>query len=81
MDNDINYEGLSLGPGGHIKGKNAQSEGGSSPEEGGGGTLAMTFLSIFFQNRIFSVFVFNFPMTGERAREDKDGSGGKAAQT
>ena len=64
---------LSQGPGGHLKGKNDQSEGGGSPEEGGGETIVMVFtlyLCIFFQNRIFSVFVFNFPIKGERARED-----------
>ena len=72
---------FSLGPGGHIKGKNDQSEGGSSPEEGGGETIAMTLLSMFFQKHLFSVLVFNFSMKGERAREDKDGSGGKAART
>ena len=39
--NDIKHEWFSLGPGGHIKGKNGQSEGGSSPEEGGGETISV----------------------------------------
>ena len=81
LGNTIKHEWFSLGPGGHLKGKNAQSEGGSSPEEGGGETIPMTLLSIFFQKHLFSVFVFNFPIKGERAREDKDGSGEKATHT
>ena len=45
--NDIKHEWFSQGPGGHIKGKNDQSEGGSSPEEGGGETIVMVFTSVF----------------------------------
>ena len=70
LDNGINHECFSLGPGGHIKGKNDQSEGGGSPEEGGGETIAMTFLSIFFQKHLFSLGFLISIIKGERARED-----------
>ena len=70
LDNDINHEWFSVGPGGHLKGKNDQSEGGSSPEEGGGDTIIMTLLSIFFQKRLFTLVFLISIIIGERARED-----------